>query len=131
MSTQKGNCNRSRAQKHQNTKVFKNNLYDTSKKTKTINKIKVTNVCDRCKAILEWKIKYKKYKMLKNPSTCCKCHNKCVKESYHTICEECSKKLNVCPKCGKSKESADLNINNNLEKELFEDEDEIGSNNSD
>jgi len=56
-------------------------------------------VCPRCKDILEWKIKYKKYKQLKAAKNCNKCHNKCVKEAYHTSCHQCSTDLKICPKC--------------------------------
>uniref|UniRef100_A0A1B6G9F5 Uncharacterized protein n=1 Tax=Cuerna arida TaxID=1464854 RepID=A0A1B6G9F5_9HEMI len=100
MSSQRGNTSRTRPQKHQNTRVFKNNLHDKSKKTQIINKITVTDTCDRCKAIIEWKIKYKKYKQLKNAKTCIKCSNKTVKQSYHTICGVCVQNLKVCAKCG-------------------------------
>ncbi|KAG8307067.1 uncharacterized protein C9orf85 homolog [Homalodisca vitripennis] len=100
MSSQRGNTSRTRPQKHQNTRVFKNNLHDKSKKTQMINKITVTDTCDRCKAIIEWKIKYKKYKQLKNAKTCIKCSNKTVKQSYHTICGVCVQNLKVCAKCG-------------------------------
>lgn len=108
MSLQKGNTSRTRGQKHQNTKAFKNNLHDTSKMTKFINKIEVTNVCQRCKAIIEWKIKYKKYKVMKNLRTCVKCNNKTVKQSYTVICGQCCVKYKICAKCGTS----DL-LNNN------------------
>ncbi|KAK6625271.1 hypothetical protein RUM43_005565 [Polyplax serrata] len=104
MSTQKGNTNRTRPQKYQNTTKFKNNLHDTSHNTKFINSLAIDNVCARCKNIIEWKIKYKKYKPLKSPTTCVKCHNKNVKQAYHTMCTQCSKEMKVCPKCGQQKE---------------------------
>lgn len=102
MSSQKGNINRTRGQKHQNNTAFKNNLHDTSKMTKFINKIEVTNVCQKCKAVIEWKIKYKKYKVMKNPKICIKCNKKTVKQSYTVICAPCCTKLEVCAKCGTS-----------------------------
>ncbi|XP_015510146.2 uncharacterized protein LOC107217241 [Neodiprion lecontei] len=100
MSSQKGNAARSRPQKYQNRHAFKNNLHDTSHKTKFINGIDVANVCERCKQIIEWKIKYKKYKPLKAPSKCVKCEQKTVKHAYHIMCGPCAKKNEVCPKCG-------------------------------
>ncbi|CAK9801263.1 Uncharacterized protein C9orf85 homolog [Anthophora quadrimaculata] len=100
MSTQKGNFNRSRSQKYQNQSVFKNDLHDTSNKTKFINSIEVANVCERCKKVIEWKIKYKKYKPLKAPSKCIKCEQKTVKHAYHKICLPCAKQYEICPKCG-------------------------------
>ncbi|XP_008544948.1 uncharacterized protein C9orf85 homolog isoform X2 [Microplitis demolitor] len=100
MSCQRGNSNRNRPQKHQNRHAFKNNLHDTSHTTKAINKIQVVNVCEKCKKVIEWKIKYKKYKPLKAPGKCCKCEQRCVKHAYHIMCGPCASKLEVCPKCG-------------------------------
>jgi len=104
MSSQRGNTNRSRAQKHQNRTAFKNNLHDTSQKTKFINNLQIVNVCEHCKNIIEWKIKYKKYKALKAPAKCTVCEQKTVKHAYHNICLPCAKQKEVCPKCGKNKE---------------------------
>lgn len=102
MSSQRGNVSRTRPQKYQNSRVFKNNLHDKSKKLQIINSTQVTNTCDKCKTIIEWKIKYKKYKQLKSAKTCTKCCNKTVKQSYHTICGLCVENLKVCAKCGTS-----------------------------
>ena len=99
MSTQRGSISRKRPQKHQNGKVFKNNLYDTSHRTKFINNIQVCDVCVRCKEIIEWKIKYKKYKPLSKPKTCVRCGERKVVKAYHVICKDCGVKLQVCTKC--------------------------------
>ncbi len=99
MSCQKGNVVRKRPQKHQNTRVFKNDLHDTNVRTKRINQVKIVHVCDKCKAILEWKIKYKKYKLLKSPKSCNKCGERTVKQPYHIVCQSCADKLSICPKC--------------------------------
>ncbi|KYN02656.1 Uncharacterized protein C9orf85 like protein [Cyphomyrmex costatus] len=104
MSCQKGNANRSRPQKYQNQKSFKNDLYDKSQKIKQINSTQVTNVCERCKKIIEWKIKYKKYKVLKAAMKCIKCEQKTVKHSYHNICLPCAKQQEICSKCGQKTE---------------------------
>jgi hypothetical protein len=64
MSSQKGNSQRSRSQKHKNVSVFKNDLYDTSHITKKINDLQHHGICPRCKEIIDWKVKYKKYKLL-------------------------------------------------------------------
>lgn len=104
MSSQKGNANRSRPQKHQNSHAFKNTLHDTSHKTKFINNIQIVNVCERCKSIIEWKVKYKKYKPLKAPSKCTKCNQKCVKYAYHIMCGSCAFQNECCPKCGEKEE---------------------------
>ncbi|XP_049822676.1 uncharacterized protein C9orf85 homolog isoform X2 [Aethina tumida] len=104
MSSQKGNTARTRPQKHKNKTAFKNNLHDTSNKTKLINSIHVSDVCVRCKEIIEWKIKYKKYKPLTQPRKCVKCDQKTVKKAYHVMCLECGKKLGLCTKCCEAKE---------------------------
>ncbi|KAJ8913531.1 hypothetical protein NQ315_017082 [Exocentrus adspersus] len=104
MSSQKGNASRTRPQKHKNKTVFKNSLHDTSQRTKVINTIQVSDVCVRCKEIIEWKIKYKKYKPLTQPKTCVKCGQKSVKQAYHVMCGACGKSLKVCTKCCQSKE---------------------------
>lgn len=100
MSTQRGNTNRSRPQKYQNQTVFKNDLHDKSNKTKYINSIQIVHVCERCKQIIEWKIKYKKYKPLKAVAKCIKCEQKAIKHAYHNICIPCAIQYKVCPKCG-------------------------------
>ncbi|KAF7269953.1 hypothetical protein GWI33_017043 [Rhynchophorus ferrugineus] len=104
MSSQKGNSSRSRPQKYKNRTAFKNNLHDTSNKTKMINALQIGDVCQRCKDIIEWKIKYKKYKPLTQPKKCVKCGNKAVKRAYNIMCLECAHKLAVCAKCGQSKD---------------------------
>ncbi|XP_066584430.1 uncharacterized protein [Prorops nasuta] len=100
MSFQRGNSNRTRPQKYKNQHAFKNDLHDKTVKTKFINNLQVANVCERCKKIIEWKIKYKKYKPLKSPAKCTKCSEKTVKHAYHIMCLRCSKENDVCPKCG-------------------------------
>lgn len=104
MSSQKGNTTRTRPQKHKNKTAFKNNLHDTSQRTKFINNIQVSEVCGRCKEIIEWKIKYKKYKPLTQPKKCVKCEQKTVKQAYHVMCSDCGKKHKVCTKCCQEKE---------------------------
>lgn len=104
MSSQKGNNSRCRPQKHKNKSAFKNTLHDTSHRTKFINSIEVSEVCQRCKEIIEWKIRYKKYKPLTQPKKCIKCEQKTVKHAYHVMCKECGKKLELCTKCCKSKD---------------------------
>jgi len=110
MSTQRGNVARSRAQRYQNKTSFKNNLYDTSKKTKDINGLKISAVCEKCKNIIDWKIKYKKYKPLTVPRKCNICGEKSVKKAYHTICDGCVVSTNVCGKCGESTNAEQLEI---------------------
>ncbi|XP_064475112.1 uncharacterized protein C9orf85 homolog [Ornithodoros turicata] len=100
MSVQLGNVKRSRPQKHQNERAFKNTLHDTSGQTKKIIALKIVNVCVRCKEKIEWKIKYKKYKPLTVPRKCVKCEGKTVKRAYHITCDNCVRELKICGKCG-------------------------------
>lgn len=99
MSSSKGNNSRSRPQKHQNRSAFKNDLHDTSKRTKFINSLEVKGVCQRCKDVIEWKIKYKKYKPLTAPATCVGCGLKSVKYAYHIRCTNCATEKKICAKC--------------------------------
>ncbi|OWK01052.1 hypothetical protein Celaphus_00018369 [Cervus elaphus hippelaphus] len=70
MSSQKGNVTRSRPQRHQNTFSFKNDKFDKSVQTKKINAKLHDGVCQRCKEVLEWRVKYSKYKPLSKPKKC-------------------------------------------------------------
>ncbi|KAK6179813.1 hypothetical protein SNE40_012084 [Patella caerulea] len=99
MSTQKGNTQKSRKPKHQNNTVFKNNRYDASAKLKLINSLQITGVCKHCKAKIEWKIKYKKYKPLTVPRRCNKCSEKTVKRAYYVLCTPCATAAEVCAMC--------------------------------
>ncbi|XP_041041891.1 uncharacterized protein C9orf85 homolog isoform X2 [Carcharodon carcharias] len=104
MSSEKGNVARKRAQKHQNIIRFKNDKYDKSEKMKRLNAMVHTGVCKRCKEVLEWKIKYNKYKPLNQARKCVRCLQKTVKDSYHVMCKPCAFKLELCAKCGKKEE---------------------------
>jgi len=107
MSSQRGNTTRKRAQKHKNKTAFKNDLHDTSVKTKMINSLEVVGCCARCKDILEWKIKYKKYKPLSGPRKCAKCGEKRVKRAYYLLCDICAQETHSCGKCGQDKDIVD------------------------
>ncbi|KAL9986691.1 hypothetical protein ACROYT_G000867 [Oculina patagonica] len=103
MSTRKGN-NSKKGQRHQNTKAYKNDLHDTSKKTKEINRLVVGGVCARCREVIEWRKKFNKYKPLTAPKKCVRCEQKTIKHAYHTVCSRCAKQAKVCEKCGQSQE---------------------------
>lgn len=104
MSSQRGNVNRSRPQKHKNATKFSNTRHDKSQRTKEIVSLTVDGLCARCKEKIEWKIKYKKYKPLTKPATCTKCHQKTVKKSYYIVCEPCATAAGICAKCSEKKE---------------------------
>ncbi|XP_061192760.1 uncharacterized protein C9orf85 homolog [Saccostrea echinata] len=104
MSTQKGNVRKSGPQKYQNKSAFKNNLHDTTPRVKLMNSVVLGGVCRRCKDVIDWKIKYKKYKPLTVPKKCTKCLQKRIKQAYYTICIQCAKERNICAKCGEKSE---------------------------
>lgn len=106
MSSQKGNCSRSRGQKHQNATAFRNDKYGASVQVKKAKAKIHDGLCQRCKDVLEWKVKYNKYKPLTQPRKCVKCLQKTVKDAYHIICKPCALKLELCAKCGKKEEIA-------------------------
>nr|VZH94016.1 unnamed protein product [Spirometra erinaceieuropaei] len=64
----------------------------------------MVGLCARCKDILDWKVKYKKYKPLTQPKSCIKCGQRTVKRAYYTICDSCAESLKVCGKCGEAKD---------------------------
>ncbi|XP_020513470.2 uncharacterized protein C9orf85 homolog [Labrus bergylta] len=121
MSSQKGNVSRSRGQKHQNASAFKNDKYGANIQVKKANSKIHDGLCLHCKGVLEWKVKYNKYKSLTQPRKCVKCSQKTVKDAYHVICKPCSLQLEICCKCGK-KEGIVIPINS--QEEGNEDEEE-------
>ncbi|KAM5194841.1 uncharacterized protein C9orf85 homolog [Mantella aurantiaca] len=104
MSSQRGNVQRCRPQKHKNVAVYKNDKYDSSSRTKMINSKLHDGVCQHCKDVLEWRVKFSKYKPLSQPKKCVKCLQKTVKEAYHIICKPCAIQLELCAKCGKKED---------------------------
>ena len=108
MSTQRGNASRTRAQKHKNRHVFKNDLHDKTPLQKKLNSLHISEVCQHCKGVIEWKIKYKKYKPLSQPKTCTKCSQKKIRKAYHVLCRECALETRVCAKCLKSADEVEI-----------------------
>ncbi|XP_067295121.1 uncharacterized protein C9orf85 homolog [Pseudorasbora parva] len=104
MSSQKGNISRSRGQKHQNAIGFKNDKYGATAQVKKAKTKVHDGLCQHCKGVLEWKVKYNKYKPLTQLRKCVKCLQKTVKDAYHIICKPCALKLELCAKCGKKEE---------------------------
>ena len=62
--------------------------------------LQVIHCCPKCTSVLEWKIKYGKYKPLTTPAKCVDCLQKVVKHSYHIRCGPCVEKSGKCAKCG-------------------------------
>uniref|UniRef100_A0A182QLS8 Uncharacterized protein n=1 Tax=Anopheles farauti TaxID=69004 RepID=A0A182QLS8_9DIPT len=109
MSSKRGDTRRTRPQKHQNSYAFKNNLHDKhTPLIKLITNLNVCEVCEHCKSIIDWKIKYRKYKPLTQPKSCSKCGERKVKRAYHVICRECALANRCCAKCLKSADEASI-----------------------
>ncbi|CAF1417577.1 unnamed protein product [Adineta steineri] len=106
MSCQRGNTQRTRKQKYQNGRTFKNNLYDTSIQTKHINAIEHKGICEHCKSVLEWRVHYRKYKPLTQAKKCVRCLQKNIIRAYYVLCDDCGAKENLCCKCGESQETS-------------------------
>lgn len=122
MSTSSGG--RTRAQAHQNRFAFHHNK--NSKKTREIAaKVTVDDLCAKCAAKIEWRVQYRKYKMLTQPRRCNICQEKNVKKAYRTLCEGCAKEKQCCPQCAK-----DLEKTGKVEQEKVEKvaEEDIGAN---
>ncbi|XP_051959368.1 uncharacterized protein C9orf85 homolog [Xyrauchen texanus] len=156
MSSQKGNVARSRGPKHQNASAFRNDKYGASVQVKKAKAMVHDGLCQHCKDVLEWKVKYNKYKPITQPRKCVKCLQKTVMDAYHIICKPCALKLELCAKCGKKEETVipldqkqkevedasgenkgnrqkqrDQDLMNDDEDEADEDFDDMGSSNDD
>jgi len=99
MSSQRGNPEKKKPPKYANKTAFKNDLHDTNKRTKVIRELEVTGCCDKCRKVIEWKIKYKKYKPLTVPKRCVKCQQKTVLNAYNIVCTPCATLQDICAKC--------------------------------
>jgi len=103
MSSRPGNhVKKKPGQKHQNTHAFKFDKYKTDPKAKMLKNMQVINCCPKCTDVIEWKIKYGKYKPLTVPGKCVECLQKTVKHNYHIRCGPCVVKVGKCAKCGEN-----------------------------
>ncbi|KAI5060678.1 hypothetical protein GOP47_0025098 [Adiantum capillus-veneris] len=89
--------------KHQNRKAWKANAGVKKNDKELGGKLcpypEITGVCPRCKAQIEWRRKYGKYKALTEPAKCNHCSKRAVRQAYHALCAACAKERNVCAKC--------------------------------
>uniref|UniRef100_A0A6G3MII2 Uncharacterized protein C9orf85 (Trinotate prediction) n=1 Tax=Henneguya salminicola TaxID=69463 RepID=A0A6G3MII2_HENSL len=85
--------------KHQNITEFKCNKYNTTPDQEIAFKTQKNNLCDKCKEIIEWKIKYGKYKPLSVSRRCNQCQEKTIHKAYCRICEKCAEQMKKCAKC--------------------------------
>ncbi|KAK9720717.1 hypothetical protein K7432_003950 [Basidiobolus ranarum] len=90
------------AQKYQNTTAYRHNK--NSKKTREINALPISGLCQRCLDVLEWRKRFRKYKPLTTAKKCVCCQQKAIKEAYHVLCNKCATEKKVCAKCQESKQ---------------------------
>jgi len=105
MSTRSGENKRARSQKHQNKTAW--NAYDkfkTDPKSKIASGVTVTNCCSKCTEVIDWKIRYGKYKPLTKPAKCTRCSERRIKSAYHILCISCVELTGNCAKCGQKEE---------------------------
>ena len=91
-----------RHQKYQNKKAFK--VRDHIENDKLIKSTPMHHLCNKCSEVIEWKLKYGKYKKLTAPKKCLKCNLKRIVANYRLICNPCGDKHKLCTKCGLEKE---------------------------
>ena len=82
-------------QKYQNEVAFHHNK--NSRRTREILAMPISNLCEKCTTMVEWRKNYRKYKPLTVPKKCTSCLETKVKDAYHIICGDCSK--GRCCKC--------------------------------
>ncbi|KAI6660673.1 hypothetical protein LOD99_10353 [Oopsacas minuta] len=105
-------------QKYQNTRTYTvcSRLATLTPQQQSIKDTEVTGLCKRCTEIIQWKIKYGKYKALSVPKKCLNCGMKSVTRAYFTICKECADDKGCCGKCqgdnaiGSFPESKDVKV---------------------
>jgi hypothetical protein len=99
---------RNKPQKHQNKTTykvqFKQHLIDLQENTPK------DHLCKRCYEIIDWKLKYGKYKKLTVPGKCQKCQKKNILKSYRHNCEGCSSEFKICSKCSKPIEEFETHV---------------------
>ena len=106
---------------HQNAKAFKHNKH--SKLTQKIAKEPLDCLCERCASLLEWKKRYRKYKLRTVPGRCDLCMDKAVLKGHRKICDPCGKRGKVCTKCGGSLSQAQEGIREETQAEEISEDD--------
>ncbi|KAI5136850.1 hypothetical protein NEAUS04_1558 [Nematocida ausubeli] len=86
-----------RKQAHQNTFAFRHN--PNSSLTKEIAAIKISGLCRRCTDKIDWRKKYRKYKIQTHVSRCTVCLEKSITKAYNIVCEPCGEAKTICRMC--------------------------------
>ena len=93
----RGGDAKKKGQKYQNSFTFKHNK--NSLLTRKIMESPLDYMCERCLDIIEWKIKFRKYKPLTTAAKCQTCENKTIYKAYRVICDGCAVPNKLCTKC--------------------------------
>eukprot|EP01006_Ploeotia_vitrea_P044551 TRINITY_DN66837_c4_g1_i1.p2 TRINITY_DN66837_c4_g1~~TRINITY_DN66837_c4_g1_i1.p2 ORF type:complete len:225 (+),score=127.02 TRINITY_DN66837_c4_g1_i1:61-735(+) len=96
MSMRKGN-RKKKGPKYQNQFAFRHNKH--SKLSERIMNLPNVGLCRRCTEKIEWRKRYRKYKVPKEPTHCVSCKQRNVLYPYHVLCEACAREKKVCAKC--------------------------------
>jgi len=96
MSTRSGDPTK-KGQRYQNVWAYKHN--PNSMLTRKIIKSPLDNLCEHCYDVMEWKIKFRRYKPLTVPARCNLCDKKQIFKAHRTICDICATTKKLCTKC--------------------------------
>ena len=134
MTTRRGGGKR--GQRYQNSWAYKPGLHKTGKKASLgVSSLQLETLCHRCREIIQWKIKFDKYKPLSAPrkwcvpiagvffltlslplsSAVCGCPK--VKLAYRKVCGVCCGESDVCGKCGQQLTETDVDSSHSEHKE--------------
>ena len=98
-STRKGDPKK-KGQKYKNTQAFSlTKRQALTPQQKAASSTEVSGLCKRCTEVIEWKIKYGKYKMLSVPRKCLLCGMNTVNRAYFNLCKQCATDKGCCAKC--------------------------------
>jgi hypothetical protein len=86
-----------KSQAHKNTHTYELRYRDDKKDL--LKNAALDRLCTHCKEILEWKLKFGKFKPIKEAKKCQTCLKSTVVKPYRAICNKCSDDANKCTKC--------------------------------
>jgi hypothetical protein len=87
-----------KSQSHKNTHTYK---LEYKEDKKLLQKHAVLDrLCKRCLEQLQWKLKFGKYKPIREAKKCQKCEQLTVVKPYRFFCNKCADETVCCSKCG-------------------------------
>ena len=76
------------------------------KKEANIQRLMCEGVCNKCRAKVQWRFQFNKYKPLTKIANCQSCKQKCVTKAYRTMCDKCACAKKACSSCCEDMETA-------------------------